>query len=121
MNNDYTQRLEGVIKQMLQPLKNIPFNLVIESLSGYKVLPFKEHDREHIDTRDLLSKAAMRAGEDMNTNPIVRLRANEVGNDIEPYVKRALGDLGAPADIPKARSRQGFRGKSIFGSTRKSA
>lgn len=27
-NNDYIKKLENVIKQMLQPLKDIPFNLM---------------------------------------------------------------------------------------------
>jgi hypothetical protein len=39
-NNEYTKRLENVIKQMLQPLKDIPFNLVIESMTGKKVISF---------------------------------------------------------------------------------
>lgn len=38
--DEYTHKLEGVIKQMLQPIKGIPFNLVIETLSSYKVIPF---------------------------------------------------------------------------------
>ena len=29
-NEEYTKKLENIIKQMLQPLKDIPFNLVIE-------------------------------------------------------------------------------------------
>ncbi len=32
----YISKLENVIKQMLAPLKEIPFNLVIESLTGKK-------------------------------------------------------------------------------------
>lgn len=34
MNEEYTKRLENVIKQMLTPLKGIPLNLVIESISA---------------------------------------------------------------------------------------
>lgn len=33
-DKDYVIRLENVIKQTLTPLRNIPFNLVIESMSG---------------------------------------------------------------------------------------
>jgi len=36
-NNEYTKKLENVIKQMLQPLKDIPFNLVIETMTGKKL------------------------------------------------------------------------------------
>jgi hypothetical protein len=39
-NKDYVNRLENVVKQMLTPLKGIPFNLVIESMTGKKVVPF---------------------------------------------------------------------------------
>jgi hypothetical protein len=33
MDNKYTEKLERVIKQMLTPLKSVPLNLVVESLS----------------------------------------------------------------------------------------
>jgi hypothetical protein len=46
-NNEYTKKLEHVIKQMLQPLKDIPFNLVIEVMTGKKVQPFDFNNKEH--------------------------------------------------------------------------
>ena len=46
-DNDYIKRLENVIKQMLQPLKDIPFNLVIEAMTGKKVLFFDFSKQEH--------------------------------------------------------------------------
>jgi len=33
-DKDYVVRLENIIKHMLTPLKDIPFNLVIESMTG---------------------------------------------------------------------------------------
>ena len=42
----YISKLENVIKQMLTPLKDIPFNLVIESLTGKKVIPFDFNNPE---------------------------------------------------------------------------
>lgn len=36
-DKDYVIRLESVIKQMLTPLKDIPFNLVIESMTGKRL------------------------------------------------------------------------------------
>lgn len=33
LDNDYTKRLENVVKQMLEPIKDVPFNLVVETLS----------------------------------------------------------------------------------------
>ena len=38
VGNEYIKKLENVIKQMLQPLKDIPFNLVIETMTGKKVI-----------------------------------------------------------------------------------
>ena len=40
-DKDYISRLETIINQMLQPLKDISFNLVIESMTGKKVLSFE--------------------------------------------------------------------------------
>lgn len=44
MDDKYTKQLEEVIKQMLKPIRNIPLNLVIESISGFTILPFNSKD-----------------------------------------------------------------------------
>ncbi len=36
-NKEYTSRLENIIKQMLSPLRDIPFNLVIETMTGKRL------------------------------------------------------------------------------------
>jgi len=46
-NSDYTKRLENIIKQMLHPLKDLPFNLVIESMTGEKVISFNFTEKDH--------------------------------------------------------------------------
>ena len=35
-----SEDLEGVIAQMLKPLKELSLSVVIEGLSGYKIIPF---------------------------------------------------------------------------------
>ncbi len=35
---DYVQNLERIIRQMLRPLKDVPFGLVIEAISQQKEL-----------------------------------------------------------------------------------
>ncbi len=102
--SEYTKRLEDIIKQMLRPLKNIPFNLVIESMTGKKVISFDFKNPEHKETLEFLKIAAVNAGKKINKTGILRPRPNEVGNDIEPYVRDALNDLGLNADIPKGPS-----------------
>lgn len=99
-NNEYTKKLENVIKQMLQPLKDIPFNLVIEAMTGKKVMSFDFTKSDHQKVLDLLKQSALNAGKEINKTGILRPRPNEVGNDIEPYVRNALNSLGLNANIP---------------------
>jgi len=100
VNNQYTKRLEDIIKQMLQPLKDIPFNLVIEAMTGKKVISFDFTKPDHQEVLKLLRQSALNAGKEINKAGILRERPNEVGNDIEPYVRNALNSLGLKADIP---------------------
>ena len=102
--NEYIKRLENVIKQMLKPLKNIPFNLVIETMTGKKVISFDFSKSEHKEVLSLLKKTATKAGKEINKTGILRTRPNEVGNDIEPYVRDSLNVLGLNADIPTGPS-----------------
>lgn len=99
-NNEYTKKLENVIKQMLQPLKDIPFNLVIEAMTGKKVVSFDFTKSDHRQVLDLLKQSVLIAGKEINKTGILRPRPNEVGNDIESYVRNALNMLGLNADIP---------------------
>ncbi|MFX0174021.1 MAG: restriction endonuclease [Candidatus Hodarchaeota archaeon] len=101
MDDEYINRLENVIKQMLRPLKDIPFSLVIESISGYKVIPYNPNDEKDTVLLDNLSRVAKKAGDHINQKGIIRRRPNEVGNDIEEYVKTALNQVGYKADIPR--------------------
>ena len=103
-DDDYTKNLEKIIKQMLNPLKNIPFNLVIEGLSGNKVIPYDRENDRHREVVGLLESAAIKAGREINKNGIKRRRVDEVGNDIEKYVKIALNELDLKADTPSGKT-----------------
>jgi len=105
-NSDYTKKLENVIKQMLQPLKDIPFNLVIEAITGKKVTSFDFTGLDHQDVLKFLKQSALKAGKEINKTGILRTRPNEVGNDIEPYVRDSLNILGLNADIPTGPSKR---------------
>lgn len=99
---NYVKRLEKTIKQFLQPVKNVPFNLVIESLSGKKVIPFDPENPEDCALLNILKKASFYAGKLINLNGIKSRRPNEVGNYIEIYVKKALEFHGLHPDVPTA-------------------
>lgn len=62
----YISRLEDVIKQMLQPLKDIPFNLVIETMTGKRVISFDFKNTVHQKVLNLLKQAALSAGQEIN-------------------------------------------------------
>lgn len=100
MDDDYVKNLENVIKQMLRPLKDIPLSLVIESISGYKIIPFNPNNEKDQALLSDLIEVAKLAGSNVNKKGILRPRPNEVGNDIEPFVKEAFRRYGYVADTP---------------------
>lgn len=55
--NDISKELEGVISQMLRPLKGLSLNIVIEGLANKKVIPFQKNDEKDIIVLEKLKKA----------------------------------------------------------------
>lgn len=100
----YISKLENAIKQMLTPLKDIPFNLVIESITGKKVIPFDLNNPEDKEILDILKNVALSAGRMINEDGIIRARANEVGNDIESFVKAGMQKYNLNPNIPSGVS-----------------
>ena len=99
-----SKELEGVISQMLKPLSGLPLGIVIEGLSGYKVIPFNKKDDKDLQVLDTLKKVANNVLVEVNKNGILRPRPNEVGNDIEPFVKKALNSFNYKAYTPSTIS-----------------
>lgn len=104
VKREYVQNLENVIKQMLIPLKGVPFNLVIETLSGHKVIPFDSANQEDKELLQLLKKATIETGKEINKNGIQSRRANEVGNYIEDFVRNGLNKVGLRSETPRGKS-----------------
>lgn len=101
----YINQLESVIKQMIQPLKDVPFNLVIEAMTGHRVESFEIGNSFHQKCLDILILAGRKAAEKINENGILSRRANEVGNLVEPFVKNAINSIpGAVANTPATPS-----------------
>lgn len=99
----YTRSLENVIKQMLKPVRDIPFNLVIESATGFRVLPFNRRDKKDKNLLSNLKLVANMVGRAVNKRGILRARPNEVGNDVEPFVRAALNKI-AYRNVYKTRA-----------------
>jgi len=105
MNNqkNYIKELEKVVSKFLEPIKGIPFPIAIKALYGFEVLPFEISDRKKQELLKLLSKAAEIAGINANRKGIFTARPNEAGNHIEPFVIKALNEVGLKAEKPVSK------------------
>lgn len=102
IEKEYVEKLEGVIKEMIAPIKNIPLKLVLESISGKKVIAFDKDNSQHTKLLEKLKKAAQIACQSINNaGGILSVRANEVGNKVELPIKTALQKVGfKDANVP---------------------
>ena len=67
-----------------------PFHEVIRELASNEIIPLDDSEFGKDELCATLKRVAKKASADMIRNPIIRPRPNEVGNDIETYVKEAL-------------------------------
>lgn len=99
--------LEDVLQQMLRPVRNVPFDLVIKALSGHKVIKTDLSDAADATMLAELTAAVLQAGAAIHRAPIRRPRPNEVGNDAEAFVLRALIARGLAASRPTSADGRG--------------
>lgn len=99
-NDKYIYDLENTVKQMLSPLKDLPFNVIIKSISGFSVLPFSKEEK----IINLFGQAFNEAAITINNKGIKSNRPNEVGNYIEPFIKSSLIKVGFIADVPSDKN-----------------
>ena len=99
-----SRELEGLIAKMLKPLKGIKLNLAIEGLSGHQVIEFDGQETKDKKVLEDLTDVAHSVQNKVNIKGIERRRPNEVGNDIEPFVKEALVNKNLFADTPRTIS-----------------
>lgn len=104
MLDAYTKQLEGIIDQMLTPLRGLPFHLVIKRLSGHDVVAVDRVEEKDCQLVAGLEKAIEICAREIATRPIRRSRPNEVGNDVEPFVRAALKEVGFRVELPRSRS-----------------
>lgn len=101
-SNDYVKQLEKTISQFLMPLKDIPFSVAIKAISGCDVLSFNKSSKEDKKLLEGLIKSMNLALKNCYQKGILTARPNEVGNQIENFVKEALVSCGLKAEIPLA-------------------
>lgn len=96
--------LEAVLAQFLNPIKNIPFPLIIKTISGHDILAVERGNCADDALVQRLVAVAKLTGKNVRDKPIRRNRPNEVGNDIEAYVIEAAQSHGFVSDRPKTAS-----------------
>jgi hypothetical protein len=97
------QVLEQALAQMLKPMKSIPFSVIVNSLAERRVIQIDKTDAADGDLLKRLKNTVQFCAEDLKSNPIRRPRPNEVGNDVEAYVMRALPQAGLAAVRPTSK------------------
>lgn len=100
----YTQQLEATIAKFLSPVRDVPFPIAIKAITGFKVLSLSKENEHHQQLLNQLSKAMHLALQKANQDGISGIRANEVGNNIEPIVRKAINQIGLKAEIPQTAS-----------------
>ena len=96
----YIKNLEMVISKFLEPLKDVPFAIVVKATTGCKLLKFDKNCRHDAGLLRRLQQAMDTAIQTAYAEGIQKTRPNEVGNAIEPFVKTALDSVGLAASTP---------------------
>ncbi|MCS1408257.1 MAG: hypothetical protein M2R45_01430 [Verrucomicrobia subdivision 3 bacterium] len=107
MISDRERELESLPAQFLGPVRGIFFEIVIRNLYNCEVFKFDLEVEKNTQLLNLFSDAMRDASEAVRRQPIVRPRPNEVGNDMEPFVIKALRARGLSAHAPKTKSGRG--------------
>lgn len=96
--------LEQALAQMLKPVKGIPFSVIVKSLAEQQVIQIDKSDPADVELLRRLERTIQLCATDLQSNPIRRPRPNEVGNDVEAYVMRALPIAGLKAARPTSKA-----------------
>lgn len=99
-----------------------PFYEVIKTLTCRDIIPTSRAKVGSDELLATLERVANRAAQEMNRNPIVRPRPNEVGNDIEKRLKQALEpetaienlDMKQNSGYPDIKCRIAATGEVVF-------
>lgn len=96
--------LEQALAQMLKPVKGVPFSVIVKSLAEREVIQIDKANAADAELLKRLEKTIQLCAAELKSNPIKRPRPNEVGNDVEAYVMRALLQAGLTAARPTSQA-----------------
>lgn len=99
--SEYIEDLESALSKFLKPLEDIKYHVLIKSVHDYKVIPIDLEDEKDGNLIDDLSQISKISTKSAYEEGIFRSRPNEVGNDMENYVKKAFKEIGLRAETPQ--------------------
>ena len=97
-------KLEKLLAKFIQPVKNIPFEIIIQALFSTKVKKFDLNNKSNKTLLKTIAKAMCEVCKSIQAKPIKRNRPNEVGNDIEDFVISVLQKYKIKASTPLTKS-----------------
>lgn len=100
-NDRDESRLQEVIGKISSLPRDITFEKVIRALYGVAVFPFDVRDPELAGLLSGISCAMESVCHNIWQTPLRRHRPNEIGNAIEPFVIKALEEVGLNAHTPQ--------------------
>lgn len=101
------EHLENLLATFLKPIKGIPFPVVIKAICGNAVEDINPDNAEDAQLIGALKETAAIVAKLVARSPIRRPRPNEVGNDLEPFVRQAANEAGLRASAPKSSTGRG--------------
>jgi hypothetical protein len=101
------EHLENLLATFLKPIKGIPFPVVIKAICGNAVEDINLDNAQDARLIDALKETAAIVAKLVARSPIRRPRPNEVGNDLEPFVRQAANEAGLRASAPRSSTGRG--------------
>lgn len=101
------EHLENLLATFLKPIKGIPFPVVIKAICGNSVEGVNLANPDDAALVEALKQTAAITAHLVARSPIRRPRPNEVGNDLEPFVRDAANQAGLDASAPKSKTGRG--------------
>jgi len=92
----------AALAELTKPAKQIPFKEVVHATTQHRLLDFDTNNAAHRELFQKLSAAATIAFTNARTAGLFSARANEAGNQLEPFIKAALQQSGLNARTPVA-------------------
>ena len=90
MSESREKKLEKLLAKFIQPIKNIPFEVVVQALFYVEVKKFELKIPSNKSDLEIIAQAMRDVCKMVQQSPVFRNRPNEVGNDMEGFALSAL-------------------------------